>query len=185
MNINKNLEKARQLFQKAGFDLPEIPDKLALCLKQRSELDFSTRTTPKSVNFIDFYVDEANKCQVDDYIILSRAVWSPSVNTIHYFLVLGPLRMFLQLCWGGFRIDADVLADEIQEIRHCFSLADQIVPLAMEVCKTGERLTIVTQSLGSNNYWVASGQDAQEIERRCQHPKEVLSEVLQWLRSSL
>jgi|GEM_PF-6558920 len=92
--------------------------------------------------------------------------------------------MFLQLCWGGFRIDAGVLADQIQEIRHCFSLADQIVPLAMAVCKSTDRLTIVTQSLGSNNYWVAPGQDTQEIERRCHSPKEVLSEVLQWLRKA-
>jgi len=185
IKIDKALENAGQLFQKAGFDLPAIPDKLALCLKQRSELDFSTRTIPKSVNYIDFYVDEANKCQVDDYVILSRTIWSPSVNTIHYFLVLGPLRMFLQLCWGGTYITDDDFAAQIQEIRECFLLADQIVPLAMAVCKASDRLTIVTQSLGSNNYWVAPGKDAQEIERRCQRPKEVLSEVLQWLRSSV
>ena len=182
--VSPEIENARQLFREAGFDLPAIPDKLALCLKQRSKLDFSTRKMPSSVNYIDFYVDEANKCQVDDYVILSRAIWSPSVITIHYFLVLGPLRMFLQLSWGGTYITEDDFAAGIKVIRECFLLADQIVPLAMAVCKATDRLTIVTQSFGSNNYWVTSGQDAQDIERRCQHPKEVLSEVLQWLRTA-
>jgi hypothetical protein len=185
IKIDKILEKARQLFQKAGFDLPAIPEKLAVRLEKRTDLDFSTRELPESVNYIDFYVDEANECQVDDYVILSRAIWSPSVNTIHYFLVLGPLRMFLQLCWGGTYITDDDFATEIREIRECFLLADQIVPLAMAVCKATDRLTIVTQSLGSNNYWEAPGQDAREIERRCHRPKDVLGEVLQWLRSSV
>ena len=185
MNVDKKLEKARQLFQEAGFDLPEIPEKLAERLKKRTDLDFSTRELPESVNYIDFYVNEANERQVDDYVILSRAIWSPSVSTIHYFLVLGPLRMFLQLCWGGFRIEADVLAEQIQEIRHCFLLADQIVPLALEVFKTGERMTIVTQSLGTKNYWVAPDQDAKEIEKSCHCPKDVLGEALQWLRNNV
>lgn len=181
LHMESDIENAGQLFRKAGFDLPAIPEKFAASLKQQSELDFSSRKLPKSVNYIDFYVNEANTCQVDDYAVLSRAIWSPSVNTIHYFLVSGPLRMFLQLCWGGFRIEEDELAEQIQEIRHCFSLADQIVPLAMAEYSADDRLTIVTQSLGSNNYWAVLGQDAQEIERRCNRPKDVLGEVLQWL----
>jgi hypothetical protein len=53
----------------------------------------------------------------------------------------------------------------------------------MTVCKTGERLTIVTQSLGNNNYWVAP--DSQKHERSYHRPKDVLDDVLQWLRSSV
>lgn len=182
-NIESDFEKAHKLFKEAGFDLPAIPDKLSVHLKQQTELDFSTRTLPKSVNYIDFYVDEANKCQVDDYLILSRAAWSPSVHTIHYFLVSGPLRMFLQLCWGGTYMTDDDSAAQIKEIQECFSLADQIIPLAMAVCKASDRLTIVTQTLGGNNFWVAPDQGSQGIKRRCNSPKDVLDEVLQYLRN--
>lgn len=179
-----DIEKARQLFQKAGFDLPAIPEKLAVHLKQRSELDFSTRPIPKSPNFLNFYVDEANKTQVSDYALLSRAVNSPTRSAIHYFFVFGPLRMFLQLFWGGgaYIKNADLVA-QIAQIRECFALADQIVSASIiSVCKGSDRLTIVCTNDG-DSYWVAPGQCLQEEKWYLKRPEEVLGEALQWLRN--
>ncbi|BEH08894.1 hypothetical protein GSUET_05060 [Geobacter sulfurreducens subsp. ethanolicus] len=180
-------DKARQLFQDAGFDLPAIPKELAVRLKKRTDLDFSTREIPTSPNYLQFYVDEAIKNQVDDYVILSRAVNSPTRYAIHYFLVFGPLRMFLQLFWaatyihhgGDTYVNNDDFEAQIREIRQCFILADQIVT-ATSACKASDRLTIVCTNDGGS-YWEAPDQGPQEEKRYLKRPSEILGEALQWI----
>ena len=102
---------------------------------------------------------------------------------IHYFLVFGPLRMFLELGRGGMYTDDEGDAIQVAKIRECFLLADKIVPATMAMCKANDLLTIFCSDF-HDSYWVASSQNTQEIERRCHSPKEVLSEALQWLGSS-
>lgn len=185
-------DKARQLFKDAGFDLPAIPKELAVRLKRQSKLDFSTRVLPESPNFLQFYAEEANKNHVEDYVILSRAINSPTRQAIHYFLVFGPLSMFLQLFWGaayithgdGIYVNNEDYEAQIQEIRQCFLLADQIVPAAMAVCKDSEQLTIVCTNDGGS-YWLAPGQTLTEEKRHLRNPSVVLAEALQWLKDEV
>lgn len=182
--IFPDIEDARQLFQKAGLDLPAIPGKLAVRLEKRSDRDFSTRVIPKSPNYLNYYVDEANNTQVADYVILSTAINSPSRHAIHYFLVIGPLRMFLQLFYGSTYMEDDEFALQVAQIRECFALADQIIAATMAVCKAGDRLTIVCTNDGGS-YWVAPGQSFQEEQRYLRNPAELLREALQWLKSNV
>jgi hypothetical protein len=183
LKMKSDIEKARQLFQKAGFDLPAIPEKLAKQIKQREEeMLFSTRAIPMSPNFSRFYVDEVSNNKVGDYALISYSRNGASWMAIHYYLVFGPLRMFLELGRGGMYTDDEGDAIQVAKIRECFLLADKIVPATMAMCKANDRLTIFCSDF-HGSYWVAPGQDAQETERRCHCPKDVLGEALQWLKN--
>ena len=176
------LENAKQIFQKEGFDLPTIPVVLAKRIKRREKWLFSSRAIPKSPNFSSFYVDEVSNNKVGDYALISYSRNGASWMAIHYFLVFGPLHMFLELGRGGMYTDDEGDAIQVAEIRECFLLADKIVSATMAMCKANDRLTIFCSDF-HGSYWVAPGQDAQETERRCHRPKDVLGEVLQWLRN--
>lgn len=116
-----------------------------------------------------------------EYILLSHSGHGVNSYAIQYYLVYGPLRMFLFLGWGGAYMDADANASNIRE---CFSLADEIVPAAKKVGKrgAGECLTIVASDF-YGSYWSAPGKSRQKKRMGHKGPVEVLSEVLHWLKS--
>lgn len=180
--IFTDLDNARQLFKKAGLDPPTIPDVLAKRIKQREEMLFSTRVIPMSPNFSSFYVDEVNNNKVGDYALISYSRNGASWMAIHYYLVFGPLRMFLELGRGGMYTDDEGDAIQVAKIRECFLLADKIVPASMAMCKANDRLTIFCSDF-HGSYWVAPGQGPQEEKKYLDRPAEVLGEALQWLRS--
>ncbi len=71
--------------------------------------------------------DEAKGPQVHDYAVLSHSGHGVNSYAIQYYLVLGGLRAFLHLGWGGVYMDANATAASIAE---CFSLADKVVAMA-------------------------------------------------------
>ena len=66
-------EKARHLFQTAGLAFPEIPEELAVKLKERGEWLFSTRDIEISPYDLWHYVEESDSTLVDDYAILCHS----------------------------------------------------------------------------------------------------------------
>ncbi len=115
--------------------------------------------------------------------MLSHSGRGVNSYAIHYYLVYGPLHMFLQLGWGGVYMDAD---EDAAKIRGCFSLADAIVRAATTVRKfgAGDRLTIVASDF-YGSYWLAPGQGWREEIIGSKGPADVLSEVLGWLKGAL
>jgi len=174
-----DLEQARQLFTDAGLAFPTIPDKLAVKLKKRDQWVFSTRALKMSPYNLDHYVQERERTRGREYAILCHSGHGANSYAIQYYLVCGPLRMFLHLGWGGVYMDADAAASQIRE---CFSLADQIVPTAMTLDKlaASERLTIVGSDF-YGSYCSAPEQTRQTDRRGSKGPAEVLAEVLRWL----
>jgi hypothetical protein len=173
-----DIEKARHLFEEAGLAFPAIPDRVAAGLKEQGNWLFSTRDLKMSPYNLEHYVHESD--EPGEYAILSHSGHGVNSYAIQYYLVSGPLRMFLHLGWGGVYMDADAAASKIRE---CFSLADEIVRAAMAAGKLagGERLTIVGSDF-YGSYWSAAGQSKQKERRRFKGPAEVLAEVLHWLR---
>jgi len=175
-----NIEKARQLFQEAGLAFPTIPDRLAARLKEQGMWLFSTRAIRKSPYDLQHYVDEAERTHVDDYVVLSHSGHGVNSYAIQYYLVFGPLRMFLNLGWGGVYSDADA---DAARIRECFSLADLIVPATMTIGNVRDRLMIVCSNF-YDSYWAATVQSPQMKPSGSKDPAEVLAEVLHWLTST-
>jgi hypothetical protein len=176
-----DIEKARRLFREAGLAFPTIPEGLAVQLKEQSRWLFSTREIDMSPYNLQHYVHEVDGTDVEDYAVLSHSGHGANSYAIQYYLVYGPLRMFLHLGWGGVYMDADAAAGNI---RQCFSLADQIVPAAMTVGRlgAGDRLTVVGADF-YGSYWLAPEQSRQKESRDSKGPAEILAEVLHWLTS--
>lgn len=195
------MERARRLLQDAGLAFPTIPDELAVKLEERGEWLFSTRTLTMSPYNLQYYVDESDRLNrvrpIDQFAVLEPGddEWVPGegyavlchsghgVNSyaIQYYLVYGPLRMFLHLGWGGIYMDAET---EAAKIAGCFSLADQIVPAVTTArpFRTNARLMIVGSDF-YGSYWSAPGHRRKSQKARSRGPVEVLTEVLQWLQS--
>lgn len=180
------IEKARQLFRDAGLGFPTIPEEFAVRLKELRHWLFSTRLISVSPYNFQHYVHEAERTQIEDYALLSHSGHGVNSYAIHYYLLQGPLHMFLQLAWGGVYMDAKAAAAEIHD---CFSLADQVVTAAQEVGKfqAGERLIIVGSDF-SGSYWLRPGKNRrwQDVGRNNPldlKPLEVLTEALGWLTS--
>jgi len=173
------LEKARALFQKSGLAFPKVPDELAAGLKEQDNWLFSTRELEMSPYNLEHYVHEGDQAPAS-YVVLANSGHGINSYAIQYYLVSGPLRLFLHLGWGGVYMDAEAAASQIRE---CFSLADEIVSASMASTKfaAGERLTIVGSDF-YGSYWSKPGQGWQKERSGDRGPSEILAEVLHWLK---
>ena len=179
-----DIEKAKQIFRDAGLAFPTIPEDLAVQLKERGQWLFSTRPIDTSPYNLQHYVLEVEGTQVKDYAVLSRTGHGVRSYAIQYYLVQGPLHMFLHLGWGGVYTDATEAA---AQIRDCFSIAERVVAAAQEVgrFKADERLTVVGSDF-YGSYWLPPGKSRRRKDASCEgpldiKPHEVLNESLGWL----
>ena len=174
------IEKARQLFRQAGLAFPTIPNQLAARLKEQGEWLFATRELKIPPYNLNDYVPESRDTP-GDYAVLCHSGHGVNSYAVQYYLVYGPVRMFLFLGWGGVYMDADAAASKIRE---CFSLADEIVQAAKTVkkLKAGERVTVVGSDF-YGSYWFVAGQSRQKERMGPKSPAEVLTEVIHWLKS--
>jgi len=173
-----DIDKARHLFQNAGLAFPTIPDRLAVRLKEQGKWLFSTRELKVSPYDLLHYIHESDGPK--EYAVLSHSGHGVNPYAIQYYLVSGPLQMFLYLGWGGIYMDAEA---DASKIRKCFSLADEIVPAALGKLSAGDQLLIVGSDF-YGSYWSASGQVPQNEEIGYKRPEEVLIEAIYWLKGS-
>ena len=177
-----DIEKARQVFEKAGLAFPTIPEKLAEQLKEQSKWVFSTRPIDVWPYLLHSYVEEAEKSEVNDYAVLCHAGHGVNSWAIHYYLVQDSLRMFLQLGWGGVYSNG---GEDAALIRDCFSLADKIASVANTVgpFQPGTHLTVVVSNFGGS-YWLPPGKTRRGEASGNNGTLKVLSQSLTWLRNS-
>lgn len=180
-----DINKARDLFSNAGLAFPTLPDELAVKLKERDQWVFSTRPIRTWPYELDFYVHQSQRRQIRDYALLSHSGHGINSYAIQYYLVHGPLRMFLHLGWGGVYEDQK---EEAAKIRACFLKADEVVQAMVQGAAgfhTGEQLTIVGSDF-YGSYWIPPGPGRQKIEisrdrPSVESPLAALTEVLHWL----
>jgi hypothetical protein len=181
-----DIEKARQLFGDAGLAFPTIPQQFEARLKEQREWLFATREIKMSPYNVFHYVREAYETHAEDYVVLCHSGHGVNSYAVQYYLVLGALRMFLHLGWGGVYCDAKKDAALIHD---CFSVADQIVPAAQSVgrFRPGERLLVVACDF-YESFWMPP-EDSRRLEdvgrdaaTRHNKPLKVLEEVLHWVR---
>jgi hypothetical protein len=176
-----DIEDARLLFLNNGLAFPKIPEGLSMRLQKRDRWIFSTRMVDVYPYDLRHYISEFVGSQVEDYVILSGSGHGINSYAIQYYIVYGPLGMFLHLGWGGVYMDKNLKA---QKIRKCFSLADQIVWLVIN--KAGfekrDRLTVVASDF-YGSYWTLLKGGRQEQKANSRFPAGVLSGVLCWLET--
>jgi hypothetical protein len=180
-----DIRKVRKLFREAGLAFPKVPEDLAPELEERDRWVFSTRLIRRWPYDLDYYVREVQRKLVPDYALLSHSGHGVNSYAIQYYLVHGPLRMFLHLAWGGVYEDNE---KDTATIRACFLQADKIVQ-AMDKgsarFQIGEHLTVVGSDF-YRSYWIRAGAGRRRkvvdrINPLKLRPLETLTEVLDWL----
>ncbi len=172
------LEKARATFLRAGLAFPKIPEKLACQLEERREWQFSTQPLKIPPYNVVTYIDESYHSSAP-YVVLAHDGWGINSYALSYYLVFGPLRLFLHLSWGGGYSDR---VSDAAEIQKCFSLADKILPASMTSGKLlpGEYLTIVC-SLYCNYWGLSLPGYIRRSEYTHMRDAELLAQILKWL----
>ena len=169
--------KARALFKEAGLAFPVFPRKLASSLKERGKWLYSPRPIEISPYDLMDYVNKAGASHTDDYAVLSHSGQGANSYAIQYYLVCGPLRMFLFLGWGGIYMNKQKDASMIQE---CFGLANRIAKAGAQKLRSDSRLTVVVSDF-YGSYWSPHVNAGRVKLSDSKTPQEVLREVLNWL----
>lgn len=136
----KAFVEAKRTFHEAGLVFPAIPLALGARLEQQGPWTFASRPLEVSPYDFDHHVEEAHG-DVADYVVLAHAGHGSNTLALHYYLVQGPLRLFVQLGWGGVHMDADA---RTAAARQCFARADELVRAATTGSRVpaGQRLVV-------------------------------------------
>src|SRR5512137_986937 len=133
---SKEYGRLESLLAEAGLAVPPLPDGADARLKEREEWCFSTRAFKESPLNLQHYVRKAIAGASPDYVLVARVGQGTDSCAMHYFLVQGPLQMFLQLACGSpaGRDRSTTLANE------CFRLAHELVAAVPRALRAGRLL---------------------------------------------
>jgi hypothetical protein len=95
------LDEARQRFVEAGLALPSVPAEMRNRIARIEDWVYGTRPDVPSLYDLGWFVREVGMASVADYVMFGHAGHGINSYAMHYYLVRGPLALFLQLSWGG------------------------------------------------------------------------------------
>lgn len=185
------IQEAKALFTKAGLAFPPIPEELAPHFERRDDWCFSSRPVTHSPYDIDSYVNEATTGTVQDYVLLAHAGHGINSYAIHYYLVRGPLQLFLQVAWGGAYMDK---LETTANVNECFKAARELIQAVAMATKrghlrSGDRLMVVAADF-YRGYWVVTRSKKDDKansegrrDQRRRPPYEIVAEALSWCKA--
>jgi hypothetical protein len=159
MNSQENqtfpaIDEARQLFAQAGLPFPFIPPEMRETFEKIEDWVYGTRLKIPWLYEIRQYATEAITTDIADYLLLGHAGHGIQSWAMHYYLVRGPLALFLQIAWGGAYTDEE---KAIGQISTRFAQANDLIQKVEEArqkgsFQPGERLIIVSSEF-HDSYW--------------------------------
>lgn len=176
------ISEVQQIFTAEGLPFPPIPDEMRPAFVEVEDDVWGTRLRIPWLYDIRTYVEEVATKPVEDYVLLGHAGHGIQSYAMHYYLVRGPLAMFLQIGWSGAYTDKDK-ATETMSLR--FTQANELI-LAVEAAQNkgafrpDERL-IVRDSEFYGGVWtrIYGLQDRENYPKGAWHKgDDVLSAVL-------
>lgn len=179
-NVPMNgLEKIRSAFLGEGFGFPRIPEELASRLEEQERWHFSSRKETKSPYDIHRYVEESYD-PPEPYVLLAHSGYGFNSYVIAYYLVFGPMRLFLHLAWGGAYMDNEANAAEIKK---CFSLADEITSAANTSGKLfpDEHLIIACSDFYGSHWGLSVPERHRRSNMTHESAPDFLAKILKWL----
>ena len=184
--------RVEALLAESGVAMPPMPADAKTRLKEREEWCFSTRALKVSPSELQHFVRKAIAGVSPDYVLIAQAGHGVGSSALHYFLVQGPLQLFLQIGWGGGSAERERSAALLNE---CFTLAHRLVGAIPEALRRGwlprqGRITVVGSSLGESFWEVAAagerasqpGGPPRSKTRGGIGPREILEEAVLWCR---
>ncbi|MGB3068342.1 MAG: hypothetical protein WBC18_07340 [Ottowia sp.] len=118
--MNTDLLQAQAFLRTEGISFPSLPNGLAEQLRERRNGVFSTRAQAASPYALEAYVSEwlrsENPATPLEYAVIAMDGHGVNSWAFHYYLVAGPLALFIQLPWGGAYTDKALALAEIERI---------------------------------------------------------------------
>lgn len=150
---------AYQDFQAVGLRVPSIPHELVPNLRSWSESLYGTRADMHPPADLKFYIDEAKQTRPDPYVVFGSAGYGGNNWFMHYYLVTGPLALFVRVRCGNV-YDDDTAGVAAIVNRHFFDAEDLII--AVEAAQQQGKLTanqrlLVVQLDGIGTGWQVLG----------------------------
>ena len=153
MSEYPEIEKARQRFAEAKLPFPPIPEEMKPSFTVISDFFFGTRPDATDLYGLLDYVEEVATKPVDDYLLIGHDGRGTSSYAIHYYLVRGPVALFVQRAWGGLhdepKLAARILEHDLMEVAELLPAIDA----ARESFDAGERLIGIASDLNSS-MWI-------------------------------
>ena len=179
------------MLAETGLSIPPMPADAEERLKEREDACFSTRAFKESPVNLQHYVRKAIAGVSPDYVLVALVGHGTGPCTVHYFLVQGPLQVFLQLtCGNQAGQDRAKLA-----VNECFDLAHTLVAAVPHVLRAGRlpasgRLTVVASDRTQSFWEIAeAGERAGQAARPARvkthdarTPRQALEEAVRWCR---
>lgn len=182
------------VLSEAGIAMPPLPDGAEARLKERRDACFSTRAFRESPLDLQHFVRKAIAGASPDYVLIARVPQGVGSCVLHYFVVQGPLQIFLQLACGS-AAGRDRSATSANE---CFGLAHELVAAVPRALGAGRlsrsgRLTVVGSDLVESFWEIAAtgehatqpGRPSREKAKNVRKPRQVLEEAVRWCRGGL
>lgn len=156
--MSTDLQRAKDFFREQGLEFPQIPDQFLSQLREYSPTIYSTRELQSPPYDMEVHVQELFDSQHStNYALL--AVDGHGVNSwaFHYFLLDGPLALFIQLPWGSAYTQTENARKRInQAIRRSNILSREIGRLERsKSLPTGRRLVVVVSPWAETRWaWI-------------------------------
>jgi hypothetical protein len=184
------VEKAREWFLAGKLAFPPVPAEFVPRFEAWDRCVFGTRRAaaegtggegPVPVWMYDFdaYVAEC-EAGVEDYVLMGCAGHGFNSYAAHYYLVCGPLAVFVQTLWGGVYTDNDRAAARFSEqIEAMKALMAEVKEAAPRFPAGGRLLVAVSERARSR--WRAPRGPARE--KKLFEGAEALDEARIWVRT--
>lgn len=161
---HNTLEQARKAFQEEGLPFPPLPAAFEARLKADSEYLFASCEVPYSAFDMASWA-YAVDAETPPYALLGFDGRGINSWAVHYFLVEGPLALFVQVPWGGVYTDKDL---QLPQVASAFDSARILQAKILEaqhrnLLPAGHRLVVMDSPLNEPLcYWVQGKQDKVE-----------------------
>lgn len=86
-----------ELFAGESLRPPFVPEALTAAFSQREAAVFGTRDPQEGLYSLEHYVSELEQAGLEDYLLLGFDGHGMVSQALHYYLVCGPLAVFIQL----------------------------------------------------------------------------------------
>jgi hypothetical protein len=189
---SRDYGRLEALLAEAGLTMPPMPDGADARLKERGDWCFSTRAFKESPLNVQHYVRKVIAGASPDYVLVARVEHGADFCAMHYFLVQGPLQVFLQVGQGS---PAEG-GRSTTSVNECFALAHELVAAIPQALGAGRlpragRLTVVGSDRIESFWEVAAAgeppaQPGRATRGRPHHtrpPRQILEEAARWCRS--
>lgn len=153
-----DLIKAQMLFAENNLPFPPIPTKFAPNIVEVADWIYGNRTEETYLYETNDFIRSSLMYQEDDYILFGHSGRGYNSWAIHYYLVEGPLSLFIQVGWGGALDDEEANASTTSALGQFFNDAARLIQAVEEAqqkgyFKSGEKL-IVEASTFNGYRWL-------------------------------